>query len=409
MTTVIPQAPHQEQAPQPPRGPRRWPWIVLAMVLAVPAALWLASIVAVIEGEEADTPTPVVDTPANVDEGTEPVDPAAPIDPGTEASGDPAAPADPAMETPQDPTAPADPVVRAYDLTVADMLAEPVGGTVVVNAPWGDGIGAVGLMQNTFGPCCFDVYAADSVVLLDAQNQRLVDFPAGGKAQVIAQFDAAEFNPSALAVIGDVVILAGTTSEPGFPSAVMAMSMATGEVLGQVESAAPMAVDLRATTDGVFWAEPSSSPKWTAVADSAGGLLAPADQVTTDFLPGETTLDWNWDAGISIVAQPAGDSAHTVYNIIEEQAVFGEVLRYQGWSDGVIVLFGGEFDENNRTRVQVFELGTARDQAVSANLYTVEMERWAETGSFGTFRYAFGGLYVLHTTPEGIEIVRYDF
>jgi len=407
MTTVTPQAPHQEQAPNSPRGPRRWPWIVLAMVLAVPAALWLASLLAVTLGEEVDPTSPVVESPVDEGEESDPQDPAAPADPGTEAPEDPAAPAapvDPATEAPEVPEA----VVRTYDLTVADMAAEPVNGTVVVNAPWGEGIGAVGLMQNTFGPCCFDVYAADSVVLLDAQNQRLVDFPADGEPRVIAQFDAAEFNPAALAVIDDVVILAGTTSEPGFPSAIMAMSMATGEILGQVESSAPMTVDLRATTEGVFWAAPASNPTWVAVADSSGGLLAGADQVTTDYLPGETQLDWNWDAGISISAQPAGDSRQTVYNVIEESAIFGEVLSNQRYTDGAIVLFGGAYNDDGVATVQVFELGTAPDEIVTANLFSIEMERWAETGSFGTFRYGFDALYVLNTTEDGIEIVRYD-
>lgn len=411
MTTVTPRAPQQQKPESEPRRPRRWPWIVLVAIVALAGGLWLGMFL-IVGGELESTSPTVVDTPDDVEDGNDPTDPTAPVDPAAPVT--PADPADPADPTSVDPAAPVDPttpepVVRSYDLTVADALAEPVDGTVLVDAPWGTEIGAVGLMQATFGPCCFDVYDIDSVVVLDSQNQRLVDYPAGGEPRVIAEFDAAEFNPAALAVFGDRVILAGTTSDPGFPSEIVAVSMLTGKVLGQVQSAAPMTVDLRATSEGVFWAEPGSSPDWTAVADSSGELLTEADQVTTDYLPGEANLDWNWDAGVSISVQPAGDTPQTVYNVIEEEALFGEVLSYQRWADGVIVLFGGAFDDDGLAPVKVFELGTAPDGLVSANLYSIEIARWAETGSFGTFRYGFGALYVLNTTEDGVQIVRYDF
>ena len=407
MTTVTPQAPQQQKPDLEPRSPWRWTWAVLAAMVALAAGLWLG--LGFDSSRDDETAGADSDVVAPTDEPGDAADPDAPTDPTT--SPDPAAPEDPDAPTPTNLADPVDspqvpePIVRTYDLTVADSLAEPVQGTVMVEAPWGD----VGIDEAGFGPCCFDVYDVDSFVVLDAANLRILRFGAGEEPMLLAQWDAGDFVPDAVAVMSGRVVVLGMTNRTNRPHDAIALSLDTGEQLQRVETTVPMNVDLRSTTDGVFWAEPSSNPKWTAVADSAGELLAIADQVTTDYLPGETTLDWNWDAGISIAAQPAGDSPQTVYNVTEEQAVFGEVLRYQGWADGVIVLFGSEFDEDNRSTVQVFELGTARDKTVSANLYSVEIERWAETGSFGTFRYGFGALYVLNTTPEGMRIVRYDF
>ncbi len=295
------------------------------------------------------------------------------------------------------------PPARSYDIVVADLPAEPIAGTVLVDVPWGD----VGVDESGFGPCCFDVYDIDSVVVLDAANLRLIRYGAGAAPEVLAEFPAGDFVPDALATISDRVIVLGMTNRTNRPHDAIAISLQTGEILERVETSVPMNVDLRATPAGVYWATASSHPEWTAIADSSGALLDPTDQVTTEFLPGESTLDVYYDAGIEVNVQPAGDSPRTTYDVIEEEAAFADVLFYQRYSDGALVVFGSEFGADGRAKVRLLELGTDMDNQLVANLFSFDVERWAETGAFNTMRYASGGLYVLNTTPDGMEIVRY--
>ena len=84
------------------------------------------------------------------------------------------------------------------------------------------------------------------------------------------------------------------------------------------------------------------------------------------------------------------------------------MLGYQRFADGAIVLLGGDFDADNRSPVIAIELGTTLEDTLTANQWLFEIERSADTGSFGTFRYGYGGLYAMSTTDDGMVITRYE-
>lgn len=305
----------------------------------------------------------------------------------------------------------ATPEPRTYDVVVADGTATALSGSNIVTAAYGSAADQVGFDPKGFGPCCFDVSGDGQIVLLDAQNTRIIRYGAdGGSPTVLFDFDPADFVPDAVAVIGDTVVAVGMTNRPTRPYDAVALSLADGEILQRVESTIDINGDLRATTDGVFWAAASSEPRWMSVANADGTLIDSPSPLVFAQLPGESTLSFTYGAGVEVSVQPAGDSARTTYDIaiMGEWALFAEVLGYQRYADGAIVLLGGDFDADNRSPVIAIELGTTLDDNLTANQWLLEIERSADTGSFGTFRYAYGGLYAMSTTDDGVVITRYE-
>ncbi|NNL68517.1 MAG: hypothetical protein HKO70_00970, partial [Acidimicrobiia bacterium] len=305
----------------------------------------------------------------------------------------------------------ATPEPRNYDVVVADGTATALTGSNIITAAYGTAADQVGFDPKGFGPCCFDVSGDGQIVVLDAQNTRIVRYGAdGGSPTVLVDFDPADFVPDAVAVIGDTVVAVGMTNRPSRPYDAIALSLADGEILQRVESNIDINGDLRATTDGVFWAAAASEPRWMSVANADGTLVDSPSPLVFAQLPGESTLSFAYDAGVEVSVQPAGDSALTTYDIVivDESALFAEVLGYQRYADGAIVLLGGAFDADNRATVIAIELGTTSDDTLTANQWQFAIERSADTGSFGTFRYAYGGIYAMSTTDDGMVITRYE-
>lgn len=296
---------------------------------------------------------------------------------------------------------------RQYDIDVGQLFVEDIEGTVVARASYGDAEDEVGLDVDGAGPCCFDVSGEGDLVVLDVQNARLLKF-ADGKASVLYVFDPADISPDAVAIIGDKVIVIGLTNRPTRPYDAVAVSLTDGELLKRVETSVDDTGDLRTTSEGVYWARGSSNPKWLAVADGAGALVEGPEQRTFTHLPGESTLSVFYDAGIEVNVQPAGDSPLSTYDVATESASFADVLGYQRFSDGALVVLGGPVDNAGVVGVTVVALGTAGDDGISALAYGLEVERATEVGSFNTFRYGFAGFYALHASAEGMEIIRYE-
>lgn len=301
------------------------------------------------------------------------------------------------------------PDARQYDIDPSSITAVEVQGTTVVDAAWGSSPGQVGLDEiKDAGPCCFAVSGEQEIVLLDSQNLRLTKYVTGEDPQVLADFDASELVPEAVAIIRDKVIVIGRTNTADRPYDVVALSLESGAVLERVETNIEINVDLRATSDGVYWAQSSSNPQWTIVADSAGILLPLADQRLVGALGGESTLDVYYDAGIEVNVQPAGDSALSTFDVSAEEAFFAEVHGYPRFADGALVLLGSTFDAEGKSIVTLLAMGTNLEDELEVDALEFEVERAADVGSFGTFRYAAGGFYALSTTDDGIEIVRYE-
>ncbi len=319
---------------------------------------------------------------------------------------------------------PVEPQALSFDVDVAGLVAEPLDGTTVVNAAYGLGPDEIGFLAETSsGPCCFDVSGEGDIVVLDAANHRVVRFAPGGEAAVLMNFDAASIVPDAIAVIGEKVIVLGQTPRPDRPYDAVAISLETGALLKRVESVVEGPGDLRATTDGVFWASPSSNfndvfagigqfgaaRAWVAIADSAGELLDPVQQRAFDVLPGESAMRVSYDAGVEVTVQPAGDSAPTTYDVLvdPDRAAFLDVLGYQRFADGALVI-SGPADTNAKTGFVAVAMGTDDDDNLVARAFTFDVERWSTVTGFNSYRYGFGALYALETTQDGIRVVRYD-
>ncbi len=306
---------------------------------------------------------------------------------------------------------PLDPTAQSFHIDIGRLAIEPIEGTTVVNAAYGQGPDELGFLDETgSGPCCFDVSGEGDIVVLDAANHRVVRFAPGGEATVLMNFDAASIVPDAIAVIADRVIVLGETPRLERPYDAVAFSLETGELLKRVESVVAGPGDLRTTSDGVFWAAASSHPEWVAVADNTGGLLEPTQQRSFSVLPGESSMSVFYDAGVEVTVQPAGDSAASTYDVLvaADQAAFMDVLGYQRHADGALVVTSTAFDVDGKADVVAVAMGTDFDRQLVTSAWSFEVERWSAVGDFNIHRYGFGALYVLNTTSNGVEIVRYD-
>lgn len=394
-------------APEPKSSSLKWLWIaiaILAVLIVIPIALLLAG-----RGTEDGTTTTTQTAPTSV--ATTLFGSPSTSEPTTPTTVGPTTPTSTPVTTIPATTIPPTTVPTTtdinYDVNVADLVAAPLEGTLVASATWGDGAAQIGWDKDA-GPCCFDVFDQDGVIVLDSQNLRLMRFEVGEQPSQIATFDASDLVPDAMAVFNDTVVVVGMTNRAADPYDVVVLSADTGEVLDR--GPAPGITingDLRATPDGVFWAAPASQPQWMAVVDEDGEVLGPLSQTVTDELPGPTTLVVSYDAGIEVQVQPPGDAPLTIYDVTSETAFFTEVFKYSGYTDGALAMFGGEYVDGVAP-ITLVEMGTGTDGSLVTTAHTFEVERWATTGSFGTFRYAYGGFWVLNTTEDGIEIVRYD-
>lgn len=309
----------------------------------------------------------------------------------------------------------AGPTIRSYDVDVADLRAEQLAGTAVVNATYGTEAGQVGRGLKDGGPCCFDVARDGSIVVLDAENTRVLKFDQSGGSTVLAEFDPADFVPDAIAAIEDRVIVVGLTQRPANPYDAIAYSLSDGTLIKRIQLAkVDMNGDLRSTDEGVFWSAAASAPVWVAVADADGDLIDSPSPLQFSVLPARSSIGVVYDAGVEVTVRLDGNTAVSVFDVIDENSQFADVLGAPSTSmpDGVVVILGAAFDDSGIARVTVLELGTPPDGLLAANAFEFTIERATDTGSFNTFRYGpdeLGNpaLYAMSTTETGLEIVRY--
>jgi hypothetical protein len=307
----------------------------------------------------------------------------------------------PATTTP--PTLP--PGERSFDVDVTAIAATPVTGTVVVDAGWGSGDGAFGL-DRSFGPCCFDVTGDGTVVVADTYNGRVVAYSPAGASRVLATFDLADFVPDGIATDGVSVFVVGLTNRPGRPYDLIVLDLVSGAQLARAETSLGINTDLRSTDFGDVYAGVAGA-RFTWHRLTANGVpLEPDSAESFGYLPGETSISVAYDAGAEIVVLPAGDSPTTTFDLPTDQFVF-DVMTYRGAPDanGVLVALtpsigGGE-------PMTLLFLGS-RDGELVTDAVSIELPREIELGTFNTTRYGFGSVYVMTTTIDGLQIVRYE-
>jgi hypothetical protein len=299
---------------------------------------------------------------------------------------------------------------RSFDIDISALVATPATGTVVVDTGWGSGDGEAGRDPKGWGPCCFDVAGDGTVVVADTYNGRIVTYPLSGEPRMLATFDLSDFIPDGIAVDSTRVYVIGYTNRPGRPYDIAVLDLETGRELARDETPLDINTDLRSTDFGdVFAGVYGQRLTWHRL--TADGVpLGPDSDETLGYLPGETSISVTYNAGAEIGAEiivlPAGDSPTTTYGVLTDQFVFGfTTVPGSPDANGVVVavtpsIGGGE-------PVTLLFLGSD-DGGLTANALSIELPREFELGTFNTIRYAFGGVYVMTSTADGIQVVRYE-
>jgi hypothetical protein len=297
---------------------------------------------------------------------------------------------------------------RVVEVDVAGLPLVEAAPTPVVSAGWGSAPGQLGRLEpQDFGPCCFDVAPDGTVVVSDTQNQRIVVYHAPDDLFVLATFDPADFVPGTLATDGNLVYALGFTNRPGRPYDLIVLDLASGDQVSRTETSLDINADLRVTTSGVFAGLGGAEPQWIQLAGSDGVPIPAEQQVALAELPSETSIATTFDgSSVSIAVRPAGDSPTTTYRIpIDGMTV--DILSIPGAPDanGIAVWMTADLSGAQPSTVTV--LGTDAGALVGSR-FDVTIPRTVVVGPFNAFRYAFGGLYLMTTNENGVEILRYE-
>ena len=310
--------------------------------------------------------------------------------------------------TPGGAPVPIDPSQVDVEVDVSSLPPVAAAPQSVVAAGWGSGTGQLGRSdENGSGPCCFDVAPDGRVVVADSRNQRIVVYSDPDDLRVLATFDAADFVPDAVATDGTVVYVLGLTNRPGRPIDLIAIDLDLGTEVFRSETSLDINVDLRVTTDGVFGGLGGAGPRWIQLAGSDGVPIPAAQQVAYPELPSETTIATTYsDTTVSVAVTPAGDSPTTVYRIPTDGMALDVVsIPAAPDANGIAVWMTPDLSGTQPATLMV--LGTEGGELVGRRA-VVMVPRTAEVGPFNTFRYGYGGLYVMATTDNGVEILRYE-
>ena len=293
------------------------------------------------------------------------------------------------------------------DVDVAALPQFAANQTSVVDAGWGSGAGQLGRLEpQDFGPCCFDVAPDGRVVVSDSQNQRIVLHNDPDDLYILAEFDPADFVPDTVATDGTLVYVLGHTNRPGRPIDLVAIDLDLGIEVFRAETSLEGNADVRVTTDGVF-AGLAGTPQWVKLADHGGVPITAAEQVAYPALLSETTIAVTFDGDMVLIdVTPAGDSPTTTYRIPTDGMSFDIVgVPRAPDANGVAVWMTPYLGEAAPSKLLV--LGTDRGDLVGSR-YEVPVTRTVEAGPFNTFRYGYGGLYLMQTNELGAEILRYE-
>ncbi len=310
--------------------------------------------------------------------------------------------------TPGGTPVPVDPFQVEVDVAVSALPLVEATPQSVVAAGWGSSNGQLGRLDGKdFGPCCFDVAPDGRVVVADSQNQRIVVYSDPDDLWVLATFDPADFVPDAVATDGTLVYVLGLTNRRGGPIDLIGIDLDLGTEVFRSETSLDINVDLRVTAFGVFAGIGGAAPQWIQLADSDGLPIPAAEQVAYPELPSETTIATTFtDATVSIAVRPAGDSPTTVYRIPTDGMSF-DVVSWPAAPDANGIAVWMTPDLSGAAPSTVMVLGTDGGELAGRRI-AVTVPRAVEVGPFNTFRYAYGGLYLMTTTDNGVEILRYE-
>jgi hypothetical protein len=269
----------------------------------------------------------------------------------------------------------------------------------IVDAPWGSGIGEVGLDGPPggleLGPSAFDVAPDGGVVVLDGVNSRLERWADGHVSAVRADVDGAA-DDLVLAPDGTAYVADGR----GRPPLIRHLGRD-----GRLLDAAPLPErtwsQLRAGPDGpTVQVEPSE--QWV----SAAPAVPRAEKVSSGragrrLADGSDVVVLRTGTGELRVARVVGGRVRTGWRILSDTPL-GEVQLAEQVGGGMVVVVKTYSHTADEFVVLVLSgQGLVRQLALRSS-------EWAASAPLARFRLAGHSVYQLGSTPSGAFVDRYD-
>jgi hypothetical protein len=303
-----------------------------------------------------------------------------------------------ATEAPSGPIQPSTPMpnpIMEVELPDATSWSE-ASGLVVLEAAWGNAGGEIGRSVEGFGPCCFDVAADGTVVILDTQNQRVVAFPPASSPQILFSWAAEDgIFPNALAALSpDKFVLLGLTESGGLRrrNDVIVVPFEAGEARRGKTNLFGNA-DLRVTPTGA-WASSNIWSSWHRIVSQDGALIPLEDQVTSPRLPTEYgDLEIVMDQENMLVTR-YGESR----SVLDLSATGFGPAGFWSRPDGVVAI--GWTSGGDRVMVEIRDDGSLLG-------WRLPWVRAADAETWGSTRVVGDSAYDLQSNETGMSIVRF--
>jgi len=272
----------------------------------------------------------------------------------------------------------------------------------VVAAPWGTGLGALGLLTGRelvrIGPSAFDVDRNGTVVVLDQVNDRLARYPAGGLAPryVRIAFAGGE-GDLAVGADGTAYVL-DQSAEP------VVRSYAPSGALAAATEVEGSGADMLRTGPAGALLHGYPGDMWAPIG-GAGALLEP-DQQAAGARPARPA-----DGGLEVVVR--GGREEAFFALVRGDRVIrawrvssasnlGEIQLAEPFGDGMLVVLRVWTE----TRAEFVALALSPDGL--AGSLAIDATQWAESAALGRFRLRGKTLYQLRSTSAGAEVVTFD-
>jgi hypothetical protein len=269
----------------------------------------------------------------------------------------------------------------------------------LLDAPWGSGLGQVGLGGSPgglrTGPSSFDVAADGTVVVLDGGNGRLERWSRAGVSAVHADLDGA-VDDLALAPDGSAYVLDGRGRPPllrhlGRDGRILAAEPLAERTWSQVDMG----------PDGpIVQQEPSE--QWLRVAPGLGRAdETRSGRVGRPLADGSELVVLRTGVGELRVARVVGGGVRAAWRIVSETPL-GEVQLTQPIGNRLAVVVKAFTDTADEFVVLLLDgRGVVKEFAVAS-------AEWAASAPLARFRLVGSSLYQLGSTPDGAFVDRYD-
>jgi hypothetical protein len=268
----------------------------------------------------------------------------------------------------------------------------------VVDAPWGAGLGAVGLGGSPgglrVGPSSFDVAGDGTVVVLDSANSRLERWTKADVSAVHVDVDGAA-DDMGLAPDGTAYVVEGGRAPVVRHLARDGRALATEPLVDRTWS------QLRMGPDGPLVQEEPSEQWLGAAPGLSREKQARSGRAGRTLRDGSEIVVLRTGVGELRVARVLGSRVRAAWRILSDTPL-GEVQLAEPSGSGVAVVVKTYTDTADEFLVLVLDAhGVARQ-------FSVPSAEWASGAPLARFRLLGSSLYRLGSTPDGAFVDRYD-